>query len=80
MVCIPTATKGKGLVEHLCDCVTYLNTQLQYGTINLKADNEGTMMKLKQVIQKQRANLGLGTVLQDAVSGHKEINGIQEHA
>ena len=57
MVCIPTASKGKDLVAHLCEGVTYLSTQLGYGTINLKADNEGTMMKLKQVIQKQRANL-----------------------
>ena len=80
MVCIPTATKGNDLVEHLCEGVTYLSTQLQYGTINLKADNEGTMMKLEQVIQKQRANLGLGTVLQDAVSGQKEINGMAEKA
>ena len=67
-------------MEHLCEGVTYLSTQLQYGTINLKADNEGTMMKLKQVIQGQRANLGLGTVLQDAVSGQKETNGMAERA
>ena len=80
MVCIPTATKGKDLMEHLSEGVTYLSTQLQYGTINPKADNEGTMMKLKQVIQKQRANLGLGTVLQDAVSGQKETNGMAERA
>ena len=80
MVCIPTATKGKDLMEHLSEGVTYLSTQLQYGTINLKADNEGTMMKLKQVIQKQIANLGLGTVLQDAVSGQKETNGMAERA
>ena len=77
-VCVPTASKGKDLVEHLCEGVTYLSTQLQYSTINVKADNEGTMMKLKQVIQKQRAALGLGTVLQDAVSGQKETNGMAE--
>lgn len=80
MICIPTASKGKDLVDHICEGVTYLSTQLQYGTINLKADNEGTMMRLKQVIQKQRASLGLGTVLQDAVSGQKETNGMAERA
>ena len=80
MVCIPTASKRKDLVEHLCEGVTYLSTQLQYGTMNLKADDEGTMMKLKQVIQKQRAALGLGTVLQDADSGQKETNGMAERA
>ena len=46
----------------------------------MKAGNEGTLMKLKQVIQKQRAALGLGTVLQDAVSGQKETNGMAERA
>ena len=35
---------------------------------------------VKQVIQKQRAALGLGTVLQDAVSGQKETNGMGERA
>ena len=80
MVCIPTASQGKDLVEHLCEGITYLSTQLGSGIINLKADNEGTMMKLKQVIQKQRAALGLGTFLQDAVSGQKETNGMAERA
>ena len=37
-------------------------------------------MKLKRIIQKQRAALGLGTVLQDAVSGQKETNGMAERA
>ena len=81
-VCIPTATKGKDLIEHLAEGVTYMSTQLQYGSINLKADNEGTMTvtRLKNVIQKQRSSLGLGTVLQDAVSGQKETNGMAERA
>ena len=43
-----------------------MSTQLQYGSTNLKADNQGTMTKLKNVIQKQRNSLGLGTVFQDA--------------
>ena len=37
MVCIPTATKEKDLVEHLCKGVTYLSTQLQYGTNQLES-------------------------------------------
>ena len=57
-----------------------MSTQLQYGSINLKADNETTMTRLKSVIQKQRSSLGLGTVLQDAVSGQKETNGMAERA
>ena len=86
LVCIDSwsrnvaASKGKGLIDHLAEGVTYMSTQLQYGAINLKADNEGTMKKLKQVIQKQRSSLGLGTVLQDAVSGQKETNGMAERA
>ena len=79
-VCVPTATKGKDLIEHLAEAVTYMSTQLQYGSINLKADNETTMTRLKSVIQKQRSSLGLGTVLQDAVSGQKETNGMAERA
>ena len=79
-VCIPTAAKGKDLIEHLAEGVTYMSTQLQYGSINLKADNENTMTRLKNVIQKQRSSLGLGTVLQDAVSGQKETNGMAERA
>ena len=79
-VCVPTATKGKDLIEHLAEGLTYMSTQLQYGSINLKADNEGTMTRLKSVIQKQRSSLGLGTVLQDAVSGQKETNGMAERA
>ena len=80
IACIPTATKGKGLIEHIGEGVTYMSTQLQYQTINLKADNEGTMKKLKQIILKQRSALGLGTTLQDAVSGQKETNGMAERA
>ena len=57
-----------------------MSTQLQYQTINLKADNEGTMKKLKQIILKQRSALGLGTTPQDAVSGQKETNGMAERA
>ena len=57
-----------------------MSTQLQYDSINLKADNEGTMTKLKNVIQTQRSSLGLGAVLQDAVSGQKETNGMAERA
>ena len=57
-----------------------MSTQLQYSSINLKADNETTMTRLKSVIQKQRSSLGLGTVLQDAVSGQKETNGMAERA
>ena len=57
-----------------------MSTQLQYGSINLKADNEGTMTKLKNITQKQRSSLGLGTGLQDAVSGRKETNGMAERA
>ena len=53
-----------------------MSTQLQYGSINLKA----AMTRLKSVIQKQRSSLGLGTVLQDAVSGQKETNGMAERA
>ena len=79
-VCIPTAAKEKDLIEHLAEGVTYMSTQLQYGSINLKADNETTMTRLKSVIQKQRSSLGLGTVLQDAVSGQKETNGMAERA
>ena len=79
-VCISTATKRKDLIQRLAEGVTYMSTQLQYGSINLKADNEGTMTKLKNVTQKQRSSLGLGTVLQDAVSGRKETNGMAERA
>ena len=56
-VCVPTATKGKDLIEHLAEAVTYMSTQLQYSSINLKADNETTMTRLKSVIQKQRSSL-----------------------
>ena len=69
MVCIPTATKGKDLVEHLCEGVTYLSTQLQYGNDEAEAGHS-----------EATSDLGLGTVLQDAVSGQKETNGMAERA
>ncbi|OLQ09008.1 hypothetical protein AK812_SmicGene7446 [Symbiodinium microadriaticum] len=34
---------GKDLIEHLAEGLTYMSTQLQYGSINLKADNEGQL-------------------------------------
>ena len=51
VVCIPTASKGKGLIDHLAEGVTYMSTQLQYGAINLKADNEGTIKKSSRSVR-----------------------------
>ena len=75
---VPTSQKGRGLIDYMSDAVVSMASQLQYSNIILKGDNENTMQTLKAAIQKKRTAQGMGTHLQDSVTGQHQTNGIAE--
>ncbi|CAE7300201.1 unnamed protein product, partial [Symbiodinium sp. CCMP2456] len=75
---VPTSQKGRGLIDYMADAVVSMASQLQYSNIILKGDNENTMQTLKAAVQRKRTAQGMGTHLQDSVTGQHQTNGIAE--